>query len=667
MKQSKLTPLSIKPELAPTPNKNPQFFIEILNNDKVTEKLADPRATRALIALMNQHAVMGGAAAHWGGPAAFAEIMSSIHAIMFRKNENPWYECYNFVNDAGHTENGIYALRSLYGYDNLEFQDLRGFRSLKSKLTGHGEVHVNPQGVFISNGPLGSAVAQAQGLAMADKLSGNKRTTICTLSDGGSMEGEAKEALSSIPGLFAKNQLNPFVLVLSDNNTKLSGRVDQDSFDMGPYFSSLSNQGWNVIKVEDGHNLQLVHEQIDKAIEQAQNSTQPLCLWVKTIKGRGVKETEDQASGGHGHPLKAYDPKLLDFIKQIYHGDQVPELFLSWAQELVKPPEEKKSSPTQVKKEKVQPGFSRAAIKAAKKGLPIVSVSADLQGSTGIAPFHKEFPERSFDVGVAESNMISIAIGLSKQGYIPIVDTFAQFGVTKGNLPLIMSALSQGPLIALFSHIGFQDAADGASHQATSYLAAVSSIPNIDVICCSCSEEAEALMTMTIENFCKTREKGEVPNSTIFFFGRENHPVSYLENPNYEWQKAQIIKTGNDATLVTSGPMLSLALEASEQLEKEGKSLTVVNLPFINTPDIETLRDCLEKTHGQLITLEDHQLVGGLGAQVCHALTLRDIPFKLRSLANRGHFGQSAYSAKELYQKFEMDADAVIKALYSFS
>ncbi|MBL9126993.1 MAG: hypothetical protein JNL97_05070, partial [Verrucomicrobiales bacterium] len=131
--------------------------------------VGDPRATRALVALMNVHAVVGGAACHWGGPAAFAEINAAIHGLMFSVADRPWHEAFNFVNDAGHAENGIYALRANLGFDGMRLEDLERFRSIASKLTGHGESHLNPEGVLLSNGPLSSAVGQAQGLAMADK------------------------------------------------------------------------------------------------------------------------------------------------------------------------------------------------------------------------------------------------------------------------------------------------------------------------------------------------------------------------------------------------------------------------------------------------------------------------------------------------------------------
>ena len=116
-------------------------------------------ATRLMIALMDMNATMGGAACHFGGPAGMAELMSAIHGVMFSVLD--WKARFNFVNDAGHTENGIYALRANYGFDGMTFEDLKGFRSLHSKLTGHGESHVNPEGVLLSNGPLGSSLPQA--------------------------------------------------------------------------------------------------------------------------------------------------------------------------------------------------------------------------------------------------------------------------------------------------------------------------------------------------------------------------------------------------------------------------------------------------------------------------------------------------------------------------
>ncbi|HZI32594.1 MAG TPA: thiamine pyrophosphate-dependent enzyme, partial [Candidatus Binatia bacterium] len=500
-----LAPLKLKSKLASTPKTAPKYSVKVRNAAGTEVTLADPRASRALVALMNVHAVNGGAACHWGGPAGFAEIMSAIHGIMFAAEGRQWHEAFNFSNDAGHTENGVYALRALYGFDGMTFEDLKGFRSIKSKLTGHGESHLNPEGVLLSNGPLGSSLPQAQGLAMADKVAKNDRVTIVTVSDGASMEGEAKEAFAAIPGLAVKGRMNPFVLVISDNDTKLSGRIGKDAFSMGPSFQGKHALGWNVMAVADGHNLEAVYQAMEKAIAEArENPEKPVCVHVKTIKGFGVKSTMESSSGGHGFPLSNGE-KIIEFINEIY-GGQTPEEFTNWARALRADWEQKdaakkaKSAATPAgaapapKKDKVQTGLAKAAVRAATEGLPVYSISSDVQGSTGISLFQKSFPDRWVEVGIAEANMVSVGAGFAKLGFIPIVDTFGQFGVTKGNLPLTMAALSQAPVIAMFSHVGFQDAADGASHQATTFFAAVSAIPHTCVIAPSCADEAESLM-----------------------------------------------------------------------------------------------------------------------------------------------------------------------------
>ena len=588
---------------------------------------------------MNIHAVTGGAACHWGGPAAFAEIMAATHAIMFATEGRQWHEAFNFINDAGHTENGVYALRANYNFDGQDFTALRGFRGIHSKLTGHGESHLNPEGVLISNGPLGSGLPQAQGLAIGDQLAGNDRVTICTISDGAMMEGEAKESLAAIPGLAVKGQVNPFVLILSDNDTKLSGRITDDSFSMQPSFEAIGTLGWNVIKVEDGHDLQAVYNALESGIAAAKGDpAKPVCLWVKTIKGKGIASTEENASGGHGFPLGNAE-KITGWIQEIYGNADTPTEFLDWANELNdewKAVEEAKatapaSDAPPVKKSKVQAGLAKGAIRAAQEGAPVFSVSSDVQGSTGISAFQKAIDGRFIEVGIAEANMVSTGAGLSKVGFVPIVDTFGQFGVTKGNLPLTMAALSQGPVIAMFSHVGFQDAADGASHQATTYLAAVGAIPHTTVIVPSCPDEAEEFMYQAIKRFEADRAAGKDGESYIFFVGRENYPLSWVDNPVYEWGKAQVLREGSDVVLVGSGVLLNRVIEAGEQLAAEGVNATVVNNPFVNQVDLDTIGDAVNAAGGRLVTIEDHQVKGGMGAQVSHALSNAGIAHRVKT------------------------------------
>jgi transketolase len=648
-----ITPINMKKTLLDAPKSAPRFPVEVDGT-----KLGDPKATRALLLLMNQHAVIGGAACHWGGPSAMAESMSALHGIMFKHTD--WYNHFNFVNDIGHAENGIYALRANLGYGDLTFESLKKFRSIESNLTGHGESHLYPEGVLLSNGPLGSALPQAQGLALADGLSGKtNRITIAVVSDGAAMEGEAKEAFAAIPGLAQKNKLAPFLMIISDNNTKLSGRIDKDSFSMTPSFESLKSLGWRVEYIQDGHDLSAVYKKLNSTISDCKmNPSQPIALVIKTIKGKGLKSTEESASGGHGYPLGAYDPKLLSCLSEIYGSeDNIPAEFKAWAQSFVAP--EKKAS-SSAPTEKIQVGIANAMIKAAKAGLPVFSVSSDLAGSTGVSGFQKEFPTHTLDVGIAESNMVSVAAGLSRAGFIPVVDTFAAFGITKGNLPLIMANLSQSPVIAIFSHTGFQDAADGASHQSTTYYSATASIPYTDIYQPSCSSEAEFYLTKVFNEFKAKRERGETPHSAIFFIGRENFPKAYneaaLSNDGFN-----IIQTGSDVTLIASGATVPNALEAAQKLKEKNISAAVVSVVAANAELPNSIVELVKKTK-KVITVEDHQIKLGLGAHICHQLKLDGVDFKIATLGMHGHFGRSAYKASELYKMSNMDAASIVES-----
>jgi transketolase len=672
-----LAPLHLKSKLASTPKAAPKFSARVKNAAGAHVVLGDPRATRALVALMDVHAVVGGAACHWGGPAAFAEINAAIHGIMFATAGREWHEAYNFVNDAGHCENGVYALRANYGFDGMTFETLKGFRSITSKLTGHGESHLNPEGVLLSNGPLGSSLPQAQGLAIGDKVAKRDRVTICTISDGASMEGEAKEAYAAIPGLAGKGRVNPFILIISDNDTKLSGRITKDAFSMLPSFSAMTALGWNVIQVPHGNDLQEVYLAMEKAIATAKaNPSQPVCVECKTVKGYGIKATEENSAGGHGFPL-ANGEKIVDWMTELFKGDTVPAELMAWAQMLRADWEKSEAAkkakaeaaakagtpaPVKPKTDKVQSGLARAAVRAATEGLPVYSISADVQGSTGISLFQKSFPDRFIEVGIAEANMISTGAGLSKSGFIPIVDTFGQFGVTKGNLPLTMASLSQAPVIAMFSHVGFQDAADGASHQATTYFAATSAIPHTVVIAPSCADEAESLMYQAIKQFAADRAAGKDGNSYIFFVGRENYPLTWIEGAKYPWGKAQVLATGSDVVLIGCGVLVNKAIEAGKLLAARGVKATVISNPFVNQVDLETIGAAVKNCGGKVVTIEDHQVLGGMGAQVSHALSNAGIAHVMKSLGIHNEFGQSAYLAEQLYEKHDLTAPKMAEA-----
>ena len=632
---------------------------------------------------MDCAAVIGGAASHWGGPAAFAELVSAVHAVTleFAKAQGKkWTEQFHIVNDAGHCENGLYALKANYGWAGLKFSDLLGFRSLTSGLTGHGELHLNPELVTLSNGPLGSTLGQSQGLSLADRKLGNSRTTVSLVSDGAMMEGEVKEVLSSIPGFFARNLMNPFVLVISDNNTKLSGRIDTDSFSMRPSFEALKTLGWTVIELPMGNDLKSCVDSFEMALQVSQlERGKPVALWAKTVKGFGVQSTSQSSSGGHGFPVKS-GQELQSFLNEIFHQRAWPSEIQALYKQLLefeekikseashrKDLEKKSATPSFGPEDKIQKGVSAALIRAKKKGLPLVSITSDLPGSTGVAGFRKEFPDDSYDVGVAESNMISAAAGFSRSGFIPVVDTFAQFGVTKGALPIVMASLSQAPLIGVFSHTGFQDAADGASHQALNYLSQIGGIPHVHAVSLSSAFEAEELIGQALEDFHKVRQSGGIPDSYFFFLGRENFPLRFEGQDNLSlihpcFLGASKSESKVDLVMATHGSLVLEAVAASHVLAQSGVKALVVGFSSLNRFSVDKLLPALSQAQGRLVVGEDHQHLFGFGEHLIAELSKKRLTLKIEHLAVAGEFGQSAYSSQDLYSKHHLNRAAWVRA-----
>jgi transketolase len=144
--------------------------------------------------------------------------------------------------------------------------------------------------------------------------------------------------------------------------------------------------------------------------------------------------------------------------------------------------------------------------------------------------------------------------------------------------------------------------------------------------------------------------------------GRENYPVRWVENATYPWGRAQVLQEGKDVVLVGCGPLVSKAIEAGRMLKEAGVDAAVVNNPFVNRVDLETLGGVVKRCSGRVVTIEDHQVIGGMGAQLSHALARAGIQHIVRSLGIDGEFGQSAYVAEHLYQKHGLTADRMVEA-----
>lgn len=263
------------------------------------------------------------------------------------------------------------------------------------------------------------------------------------------------------------------------------------------------------------------------------------------------------------------------------------------------------------KKIAIRDAFGEALLQVGKVRDRIVALEADVGGSTKSIIFGKEFPERYFNVGISEINMVNMAVGLASEGYIPFVNTFSAFLATRGADPIQSLIAYDNMNVKLCgTYTGMSDSYDGASHHAITDIAYLRAIPGMTVI-----TPADAIET------AKAVEAVAAYEGPVYLrLSRAVVPVVYDNDMTFEIGKGNIVKEGKDITLITHGTILSKAIEAATLLEREGVSVQVVDMHTIKPLDKTLIVECAKKT-GAIVTVEEHSVQGGLYSAVTEALS----------------------------------------------
>ncbi len=281
----------------------------------------------------------------------------------------------------------------------------------------------------------------------------------------------------------------------------------------------------------------------------------------------------------------------------------------------------------------------------------IVVLTADLAGSTKTASFASEHPDRFFNMGVAEANMIGTAAGLAMSGYRPFVSTFAVFATGKvwEQIRQVV-AYPKVPVRIAATHAGLTVGEDGASHQMLEDISNMRVLPNMRVIV-----PADAVEAAAVTRFAASCDDGPI----YVRLGRAAFPVIHDEGFSFELGKAETLAEGTDVTIVACGVMVSVALEARHRLAESRISAEVINASSIKPLDAETIVASAAKT-GAVVTAEEHQIVGGLGSAVCEVLSERH-PTRVVRVGVDDRFGQSG-NADALLSHYGLDADGLVAA-----
>jgi transketolase len=300
--------------------------------------------------------------------------------------------------------------------------------------------------------------------------------------------------------------------------------------------------------------------------------------------------------------------------------------------------------------------WSRALVDLGLQRKDIVALTADLASSVKTDAFAKKFPERHFNVGIAEANMISIAAGLATTGKVAFASTFAAFGTGRVYDQIRQSvAYPKNNVKIIATHAGITVGGDGASHQIVEDIAIMSALPNMTVIIPADGPETYR----AIMEIAKPENNGPV----YLRMGRANAPT--ITSPdleeNFEIGKAHLLQDGDDITLIGSGVMVSRCLIAAELLAKEKISAQVVDMCTVKPLDIDILNKASHKTGG-VVTAEEHSIMGGLGSQVAQALA-ENAHVPMKALGIPDVFGESGGS-DELMEKFGLTIENIIKAAH---
>ena len=293
--------------------------------------------------------------------------------------------------------------------------------------------------------------------------------------------------------------------------------------------------------------------------------------------------------------------------------------------------------------------YGKALVELGEKNPNVLVLDADLAAATKTGAFKKAFPERFFDTGIAEGNMMGVAAGLATTGYTVFASSFAMFSAGRA-FEQVRNTIAYPHLNVKIgaTHAGISIGEDGASHQCLEDIALMRSIPGMVIINPADDIEARAAVLAAAEH----------DGPVYMRFGRLAVPRIFDENYKFEIGKAVTLKEGSDVTIIATGLMVNEAIEAAKTLEAEGISVELINMHTIKPLDKEAVIKAAKKT-GCIVTAEEHNVIGGLGDAVCDAVC-EEYPVPVVKLGVEDTFGKSG-PAVELLHIFGLDADNIVK------
>ena len=543
-----------------------------------------------------------------------------------------------FILSKGHASPLFYALWAVAG--EVTEEELKNYRKFDSNLEGHPTK--NFKHTEVSTGSLGQGLSVGVGMALNAKyLDKLPYRTYVLLGDSEMAEGSNWEAMQ----IATHYKLNNLIAIIDVNRLGQRGET-MYGWDLENYESKAKSFGWETFVVEDGHDL----EQVEHAYQQVENSEsdKPKMIIAKTIKGKGVSLLEDK-EGWHGVALDK--DQFSQAVSEL--GEINKELRASISPAEIRYPEEKERGEIVEADEgyddplATRKAYGHALVKAYPKYPEMVVLDAEVSNSTYSKIFKEKYPERFFEMFIAEQNMVDVGVGLAERGKKVFVSTFASF-FTRAMDQIRVSQYSRTSINFVGSHAGVSIGEDGPTQMGLEDIAVFRAILGSIVLYPADHVSAEKLVYKMAEHpgICYMRTTRMATESI------------YGEDEEFEIGGSKVLRSSDDdkVTIIAAGITLHESLKAHDELMRTGIKTRVIDLYSVKPLDVVTLKKAAKET-SVIVTVEDHFAQGGIGGAVLEALAQDPVPVYKLAVTKMPRSGKP----EELMRFMEIDAQAIVE------
>lgn len=595
---------------------------------------------------------------HPGGSLSSIDFLSTLYLNRISKTGE------SVVVSNGHISPAVYSVLAELGYVSKE-DVLKNFRKIGSKFEGHVTRHV--KGIDFGTGPLGVGVSAASGFALAEKLNKTGKQVFAVIGDGEAQEGQVYEMMN----FATHHKLDNFIVLVDYNKVQLTDSLEKIMpLNLHKHFQA---SGWNVLEA-DGHNFQDIDQSLQQAIEY---KGAPTVIMMHTIMGQGSHlmqpEGEAEKSTWHG---KAPKPDMIEKDLENLHPTPEEEKVLQQIKQNLEwhPTENHFGTPltpnqirtgkpkTYAANEKTdcRSAYGNALLDLIDKNSNIVVSTADLRGSVKTKAIAEKHPAKHIEVGIAEQHMVSLSGGISLNDIIPFCSTFGAFMSSRAKDQARVNDINQTNVKMVATHCGLSVGEDGPTHQAIDDIGSFHGLLNTMVI-----EPADPNQTDRITRYIASHYGNfyvRMGRHKFTPITKEDGTPFYDENYHFQYGVSDLIRTGNDLTIVASGACVKESLEAINQVQEINPNITI-DLIALSSPKVidGTILSSLAKTQ-KLLTVEDHNPYSGLNVHL--AQTLLDSHIKLQDYQRLGvEEYQLSGKWNELYEKAGIYRDNIAQAI----